>query len=194
MTQPATPAFKATDLQLHIAGLFYPILLQLAKDKAVITYKELIHKAQELNPNDSDIKKMIPVRSGNALGVLYHFAEMNGLPRITTLVVNQDGECGPGILISHDCAAERELCYSFDWSADQPKFWDLLTQTKAANAAKRIRKIRLTLDKALNIAWPYLITNKEQLTAEARIAIEKIAKTLCTGVSVEEAFAPYHRA
>ena len=108
MSKSAAPAFKATDLELHIAGLFYPILLQLAKDKTVMTYKELIKKAQELNPNDSAIMNMIPVRSGKVLGVIYHFAEMNGLPRISTLIINKGGDCGPAILISHDCAAERE--------------------------------------------------------------------------------------
>jgi len=194
MSKSAAPAFKATDLELHLAGLFYPILLQLAKDKAVMTYKELIQKTQELNPQDTAIMKMIPVRSGKVLGVIYHFAQTNGLPRITTLIVNKSGECGAGILISHDCAAERELCYAFDWSAEQPKFWDLLAQAKAANATKRIRKIRLTLDKALNIAWPYWIKNQTQLTQDARNAIEKIAKSLCTGISVEEAFAPYKKA
>ena len=87
MNKPTAPTFKATDLQLHIASLYYPILLQLAKDKTVITYKEMIQKAQVLNPNDAVIKNMIPVRSGDVLGVLYHFAEMNNLPRITTLIV-----------------------------------------------------------------------------------------------------------
>jgi hypothetical protein len=194
MTKPAALPFKATDLQLHIAGLYYPILLQLAKDKAVMTYKELIDKAQALNPTDTAIKNMIPVRSGKVLGVLYHFAEMNDLPRITTLVIKQAGECGPGISTTHDCPAERDRCFSFDWSAEQPKFWDFIAQSKAANAAQRIRRVRLSFERALDIAWAHYLSNKNRLTNEARIAIEKIAKSLCTGVTTEEAFAPFHKA
>lgn len=194
MTKPAALPFKATDLQLHIAGLYYPILLQLAKDKAVMTYKELIEKAQALNPNDTAIKNMIPVRSGKVLGVIYHFAEMNDLPRITTLILNQAGECGPGIASTHDCSAERDRCFSFDWSVEQPKFWDFIAQSKAANATQRIRRVRLSFDRALDIAWAYYLSNKNRLKNEARIAIEKIAKVLCTGMTTEEAFAPYHRA
>jgi hypothetical protein len=192
MTKPAALAFKATDLQLHLASLYYPILLQLAKDKTVMTYKELIEKAQALNPNDTAIKNMIPVRSGDVLGVLYHFAEMNDLPRITSLIVKQAGECGKGIAKTHDCPAERDRCFSFDWSVEQPKFWDFIAQSKAANAAQRIRRVRLSFERALDIAWAYYLSNKNRLTNEARTAIEKIAKVLCTGITTEEAFAPFH--
>ena len=193
MTKPAAPAFKATDLQLHIASLYYPILLQLAKDKTVITYKELIQKAQALNPNDAAIKNMIPVRSGDVLGVLYHFAELNDLPRITTLIVKQAGECGKGIAMTHDCPAERDRCFAYDWSEEQPKFWDFIAQSKAAIATQRIRRVRLSFERALDIAWAYYLSNKNQLTNEARLAIEKIAKTLCTGITAQEAFAPFQK-
>jgi hypothetical protein len=187
------PVFKATDLQLHIANLYYPILLQLAKNKAVITYKELIQEAQALNPNDAAIKNMIPVRSGNVLGVLYHFAELNDLPRITTLIVKQAGECGKGVSQSHDCPAERDRCFAFDWSVQQPKFSDFISQSKTANATRSIRRVRLSFDRALDIAWAYYLSNKNRLTNEARIAIEKIAKALCAGKTTEEAFAPFQK-
>ena len=195
MTKTAALAFGATDAQLHIAGLYYPILLQVAKDKTVITYKELIAKAKALNPNDLIIQKMIPVRSGDVLGVLYHFAESNDLPRITTLVVKQTkGECGSGIVNSHDCPFERERCYKFDWSGEQPKFWEFISSSKAANAAKKIRKIRISMERALDIAWGYYLSNRANLTSEARNSIEKIAKLLCIGISTQEAFAPYAKA
>lgn len=195
MTSTAALAFGATDAQLHIASLYYPILLQVANNKTVITYKELLAKAKALNPNDPIMQKMIPVRSGAVLGVLYHFAETNGLPRITTLVVKQTkGECGIGIVNSHDCPLERERCYEFDWSGEQPKFWEFISSSKAANAAKMTRKIRITMERALDIAWAYYLSNKKKLPSEARNSIEKIAKALCTGITTEEAFAPYANA
>lgn len=187
--------FDASDTQLHIAGLYYPILLQVAKDKTVITYKELLAKAKELHPNDAIMQKMIPVRSGGVLGVLYHFAEVNGLPRISTLVVKQDnGECGRGIATVHDCPLERQSCYEFDWSMELPKFWDFITDTKNANATKRIRKMRMKLERGLDISWAYYLTNKNLLTADARNSIEKIAKLICTGICTQEAFSPYLKA
>jgi len=195
MTTTAALAFGATDAQLHIASLYYPILVQVAKEKTVITYKELLAKAEALNPNDPIMQKMIPVRSGAVLGVLYHFAETNGLPRITTLVVKQTkGECGRGIANTHDCPLERERCYEFDWSGEQPKFWEFISSSKAANAVKKVRKIRVTMERALDIAWAYYLSNKATLTIEARKSIEKIAKTLCTGITTEEAFSPYANA
>lgn len=194
MTKPASPAFKATDLQLHIASLYYPILLQLAKDKTVITYKELIERAQALNPADAAIKNMIPVRSGDVLGVLYHFAEMNDLPRITTLIVKKAGECGNGIATTHDCPAERDRCFAFDWSIEQPKFWDFIAQSKAANATKRIRRVRLSFERAQDIAWAYYLSNKNRLTTEARYAIEKISRTMCSGITAGEAFEAFQKA
>jgi hypothetical protein len=190
----ATPAlaFGATNTQLHIASLYYPILLQVAKDKTVITYSELIEKAKALHPNDAIMQNMIPVRSGDVLGVLYHFAEANGLPRISTLVVKQHkGECGKGIATTHDCPLERQRCHEFDWSKEQPKFWDFISDAKNANATKRVRKVRMKMERALDIAWAYYLSNKAQLSAEARNSIEKIAKLLCTGISAQDAFSPY---
>ncbi len=195
MTTTTALAFGATDTQLHIAGLYYPILLQVAKDKTVITYKDLVAKAQALHPNDATMQKMIPVRSGDVLGVLYHFAETNALPRITTLVVKQTkGECGSGIAKSHDCPLERERCYAFDWSGEQPKFWEFIASSKAVNASKRIRKIGMKMERALDIAWAYYLSNKTTLTNDARNSIEKIAKILCTGSTAQEAFSPYVKA
>ena len=127
-------------------------------------------------------------------GVLYHFAEVNDLPRITTLIVKQAGECGKGIATTHDCPAERDRCFAFDWSGEQPKFWDFIAQSKAANTAQRTRRIRLSFERALDIAWAYYLSHKSQLTNEARIAIEKIAKKLCAGVTADEAFASYKKA
>jgi hypothetical protein len=193
MTKPAAPVFKATDLQLHIASLYYPLLLKLAKNQAVITYKDLIAMAQALHPNDAAIQKMIPVRSGDVLGVLYQFAQMNNLPRITTLVVKQAGECGKGIAMTHDCPLERDRCFAFDWSAEQPKFWEFISQCKASNETQKIRRVRLSFERAQDIAWAYYLSNKNRLTNEARTAIEKIAKALCTGIKPEEAFAPFHK-
>jgi hypothetical protein len=194
MTKPAAPAFRATDKQLHIAGLFYPILLELAQDKTVLSYKALIEKAQAQHPNDLIMKNMIPVRSGPVLGILYHFAEMNGLPRISTLIVNHSGECGDGIASTHDCVAEREKCFAFDWSVAQPKFWSFIAQAKASNASKRIRHVRITIDKALNMAWAYYLSNRDRLIKEARNALDSIAKALCSGTTTEDAFKPYLKA
>jgi hypothetical protein len=181
MNRPSAHTIKATDLQLHIGSLYYPILLQLANEKAVITYKELIEKVQALNPNDEAIKNMIPFGSGNVLSVLYHFADINNQPRITTLAMKKGSQCGDGIETTHDCPAERDLCFAFDWSVEQSRFWDFIAKSKAADAARRAHR---NFEHASDKAWAYYLINKSQLTSQARIAIEKIINSLRTGIKV----------
>ena len=196
-TRSGTASYTATDL--HLASCYYPVLLELARSRKTLTYQQMLELVQSRHPNDDAVKNMLCVRSGRILGVIYNFAEINGLPRITTLVVKgvgtgaTKGECGVGVSSHLDCAAERQNCYEFDWSAKQPMFWDYISAAHSEANRARPGKAVLTQTQAENVYWAYLLANKARLVAEARTAINKLVAELRRGVSVATVFQPYLR-
>ena len=180
-----------TDLSLHLASLFYPILIETAKNKTVLTYKELIELAKQRHPNDTDIQKMIPVRTGRVLGVIFDFAEQAKLPRISTLIVGRKGECGEGIKNKFDCEQERQICYAFNWEAKLPEFWDHIHKAKAANAIRLQKTIKISKVKASEIMWEFYTANRSNLAPEVRNFRDHIIEQLCAGFAPTEVYGPY---
>ena len=192
-------AFSPTATDLHLASCYYPALLELARDKKTLTYQQLLDLVKARYPDDESVQRMLCVRSGRILGVIYRFAEINGLPRITTLIVRgvgtgaARGECGSGVSSHLDCAAERQKCYAFDWSAKQPMFWDFIAASRSE--ASRVRPVRAVLSQtqAENVYWAYFLANRARLVAEARTAINALVGELRRGVPVASVFQPYVR-
>ena len=190
---PLDQATRRTERDLHLASLIYPILIDLAKSRTVMTYAELVAVVQAASPNDSFAASMIPVQCGRLLGVIYNFAESQGLPRITALIVNKnDGDCGEGLSKGHDCDAERTTCYAYDWSLALPEFWTFIKTAKAAIVAARPLK-KITADQALQIRYAYFNVNRASLIPNIKDFNDDILQDLVAGVAVEGAFRPYLR-
>jgi hypothetical protein len=190
---PLDQANPRTERDLHLASLIYPILIDLAKSRTVMTYSELVAAVQAASPSDSFAASMIPVQCGRFLGVIYNFAESLGLPRITALIVNKnDGDCGVGLSKAHDCDAERATCYAYDWSVALPKFWTFIKTAKAAIAVARPLK-KITADQARHIRYAYFIANRASFTPNIKDCDDVILKALMSGVAADVAFAQYLR-
>jgi hypothetical protein len=182
---------KTTLLDLKVAKAFYPILIELATSGTTMQYKELIEKAKSIHPNDDDIQKMIPVRCGRVLGVIYRFAEFNNLPRISTLIIGKGGECGVGITEGHNAQYEREICYAHNWTNEIPKFWDYIKTEEASITSSNAKKIVMTMTRAHELAWDFYKSNKAMLNADIARFREDIAKQLADGCSLDDAFKPF---
>lgn len=190
---PLDQANPRTERDVHLASLIYPILIDLAKNRTVMTYSELVAAVQTANPNDSFAASMIPVQCGRFLGVIYTFAESLGLPRITALVVNKnDGDCGVGLSKAHDCDAERAVCYAYDWSMVLPEFWTFIKTAKATIATARPLK-KITADQARQIRYAYFVAHRASFIPNFKDCDDVILQKLIAGVTVEVAFAPYSR-
>ncbi len=194
---PITPSVvKVTPKDLHLAKSYYPILIELARNKRTLTYQELLQEAQQRHPDDHVIKKMRCVRSGRVLGVIYRFAEYQGLPRITTLIVkgagtrSVKGECGIGVSNHLDCAAERQKCFEFDWDAHQSHFLDYISESQLS-AATSAKKNTLTENQAENVYWAFYLANKARLIADVRQAVSLVVRELRQGIPAPIAFKPY---
>lgn len=190
-TNEFSPDSQHTDLSLHLASVFYPLLIETAKSKTVLTYKELVQRAKDKHPEDADVQKMIPVRMGLVLGVIFDFAEQTQLPRISTLIVGSKGECGKGIKDKFDCEQERQNCYAFDWASQLPVFWEHLHRVKAANALRSTKPKKISTAQASNIMWEFYTANQANLSPEVRKFRDHIIDKLCAGFSAAEVYGPY---
>lgn len=190
---PASSVFEIfhTDLSLHLASLFYPILIETAKNKNVLTYKELVELAKQRHAEDEDVQKMIPVRTGRVLGVIFDFAEQAKLPRISTLIVSRKGECGKGIKNKFNCEQERQSCYAFNWEAKLPEFWDHIHKAKAANAERHQTTTKISKAKAADMMWEFYTANRSNLSPEVRNFRDHIIEQLCAGFTPTEVYGPY---
>ena len=190
---PFDQAARYTERDLHLASLIYPLLINLAKSGKVMTYTKLVKAVKAAHPDDVVVTTMLPVQCGRLLGVIYNFAQSRGLPRISALVINKNsGDCGKGISKGHDCDAERTACFAYDWSAALPEFWVFIKTAKAALSAARPVK-KLTDAEAREIRWTYFKANRASFIPEITDFSDVILQALLTGVTVEDAFAPYLR-
>ena len=193
----ATPSSaKVTPKDLHLAKCYYPILIELARNKRTLTYQGLLQEAQQRHPEDDVIKKMRCVRSGRVLGVIYRFAEHQGIPRITTLIVkgvgarSVKGECGIGVSSHLDCAAERQKCFEFDWDAYKSQFSDYISESQLS-VATSAKKNTLTENQAENVYWAFYLANKARLIADVRQAFSLLVRELRRGIPAPIVFKPY---
>ncbi|WP_206360588.1 hypothetical protein, partial [Pseudomonas viridiflava] len=58
-----------TLLDVQLARLLYPILIDLAVSQQILTYTQLIARAQAQYPDDQRVANLIPVRMGRILWV-----------------------------------------------------------------------------------------------------------------------------
>ncbi len=118
MVDPTESLYKNITLNdVQLASAYYPILIDLAKQKQCITYGELVAKAKEMYPTRKEVQNAIATSAGRKLDVIRIFTTERELPDITSLVVNKDtGECGEDFTKHFDPVATRKKVYAFDWS------------------------------------------------------------------------------
>lgn len=173
-----------TLLDVQIAKMIYPILIDLAVHKHALTYTELVERAKIEYPDDARINNLIPVRCGRILGVIYFFLDERALPRLTTLIISKNsGDCGSGI-IHLDTEEEREKCYAFDWSVVDKNFDVYIThQEKTMTPKKKIKR-----EDAIKLMSAYYKENIEKISPSIKSLREVIILHIMNGVDVAEAF------
>ncbi len=190
-TIESDPNRHHTDRSLHLASIYYPLLIEIARAKTVLSYKELVTRAKEKHPDDADVQKMIPVRMGLVLGVIFDFAEQAHLPRISTLIVGSKGECGTGVKDKFDCEQERQICYAFDWESQLPEFWEHLHKVKVTNALRTRKPTKISTAQASNMMWEFYTANHANLSPDVRKFRDHIIDKLCAGFSPADVYGPY---
>jgi hypothetical protein len=182
-----------TELDLLMAELIYPILVNLAPTGETISYKGVVEKVQELYPNTPEVKNLHHRHIGRRLGTIWRFTEKCGCPHIGSLVINQDtGECGRGITDYLDPELERIKVRNFDWSSVDIGFSEHIKKTKAANEAKKQKLKKRNYEDAKNIFFDFWETVKDEVpvsNSDIKILRSELIVTVQEGYSPATALA-----
>ena len=181
-----------TELDLIVAELMFPVLVELAPTGNTIRYKEMADLIKLKNPNVTEISNITQRHIGRKLGTIWAFTKSQKCPHIGALVVNQSGECGSGISsIVHDLPKEREKIKNYDWSSVTLGFQSYISKAKIIKAESEEKVIKRTRDEAKEHFFSYWGKIKDEVPAskdEVLAIKEKILQLVQNGLSPEEAF------
>lgn len=172
-----------TTVDVQLARAYYPLLVEIARQKQRVTYGELVAKAKLAYPGTTVVQKAIVVSTGRRLDVVRRFTNERGLPDLSSLVVKQ-GPGERGVTRSLDPDATRDAACDFDWSAVVTEFGGFIKQAEAA------AKLRKTVKEpaALAAMSAHFLEHQATLPARVRERRQAIVEMIMEGFSAEEAF------
>jgi hypothetical protein len=183
--QSAESQYKTTTLlDLQLAAIYYPMLIELAKHKHLITYKELVDEAKRLHPENKVVQiSAIPTTIGRRLDVIRVFTKQRELPDLAALIISKrTGGTGGGY--KGDAKLEQQRAFAFDWSSVSTTFDLYVGQVKTAITPRK----RIDLKTAANEMWEYYRLNKSSLPLNIDDYRELILEMIRDGIDVEQAF------
>lgn len=181
-----------TELDLIVAELMYPVLVDLAPSGNTIEYKKIADLIKDRNPNVTEIRNINQRHIGRKLGTIWEFTKSQGCPHIGSLVVSEGGECGSGIAsIVKDLPREREKVKGFDWTTVSLGFESYISKMKFQKKEREIKKVKRSREEAKDCFFSYWkkIKDEAPVSRDEVIKIkEKILELVQNGLSPEEAF------
>lgn len=181
-----------TELDLIVAELMFPILVNLAPTGNTIGYKEIADLIKADNPEITEIANITQRHIGRKLGTIWEFTKSQGCPHIGSLVVSKDGECGSGIAsIVTDLPQERLKVKLFDWSSVSLGFESYISKAKIIKQEREEKRVKRTREEAKECFFTYWNEIKDEAPISRDEAItlkEPILLLVQDGASPEEAF------
>ena len=121
MALPAQYAQNITLLDIQLARVYLPILVELARHRTTCTYTALVDRAKAEHPDRREVQQAIPVSTGRRLEVIRLFCEAEELPDLAALVTSKgSGECGSFYIRHFDPVAARAAVFAKDWNEVLP--------------------------------------------------------------------------
>lgn len=153
---------RITDLDLQMAELIYPILVELAPTGDTITYKGVVTAVRERYPHIPEVARLHHRHVGRRLGAIWQFTEKQGCPHIGALVINQSTkECGRGITEFLDPVEERKKIKDFPWSTVDLGFKSHIKKVRASQQALEKKLKKRSYDDAKELFFDYWSQVKE---------------------------------
>ncbi|AZE90101.1 hypothetical protein [Pseudomonas orientalis] len=176
---------NVTLIDVQLASVYYPILVDLAKHKHCLTYTELVDRAQHENPDNEVVRNAIPVSTGRRLDVVRLFTDERGLPDLTSLVISKGtGECGSFFTRHFDPVAARAQVFSYDWNTATTDFAGFVEVTeKAVKPRTKVKK-----PQARERMAAYYQANKTGMPSDVKAYRDAIIELIMEGFSDEEAY------
>lgn len=180
---------------IQLATVYYPILVDLARNNQTLSYGELVVRAKRENPDNPAVQNAIAVSVGRKLDVIRLFVGERELPDLTSLIVSkQTGECGSLFTSNFDPVTARQKVFAFDWSDVSDDFSGYIgragTLTKKNSKVKAVAKSKSRINRAeaLALMSSYYKEHKESLPSDIPLKRDIIILLLMDGYSCEEAF------
>lgn len=175
-----------TALDVRLARIYLPLLLEVARQKGAITYGGLVEAAQRRHPGNPDIKRAIPVSTGRRLEVIRLYCKQRELPDLAALVVNKETrECGAFYASHTDPQLERNQVYALDWDRQSADLDDFIDVAERLVTPRRRRSVEV----AKEMMSRYFRENRSALPGDITSQRELLLELLGDGFSAEEAFA-----
>lgn len=172
-----------TELDVEIAALFYPVLVEVARAKELVSFGDLIRRTQKLHPDNLAMQRQVPVGVGRRLETVRVFTDAKGYPDLTCLVVNPGKSVPPETYYTNP-EAEQARVAAFDWSEVEAEFSLQIASWRKA-AEKRPKRRR---EEAVDLMAKYYLGHKAALPPAIRDYREHIIAELMAGEDVETAF------
>ncbi|MFL9913974.1 hypothetical protein PQR75_00910 [Paraburkholderia fungorum] len=178
------PAF--TPHAIRLASVYFPILVDCARNQQLITYGNLVARAKELYPHSEEVQSAIPTSSGQKLDVIRTFCRKRDLPDLASLVVNaKTGAPGESDPLRHIADELQQQAFAYDWDSQSTAF-DAHIVEEAARATPLVKRKK---PDAEHLLFQYYANNKADLPADIKQYREDILDLLIEGHEVADAFA-----
>lgn len=173
-----------TELDVEIAGLLYPVLVEVARARELISFGDLIRRTQKGHPDNAAMQRQVPVGMGRRLATVRVFTKAQGYPDLTCLVVNPGHSVPPDSYFTNP-EAEQARVAAFDWTKVDAEFSLQIAHWRKA-AEKRPKRKR---EAAVACMAEYYFKHKASLPRAVQEFREQIIAELMAGEDAEAAFA-----
>ena len=146
---------QVTETDAALAIAYYPLLVDLATRRRMITFKDFVELAKATYPANPAVHNAIPVSTGRRLEFVRIFTAQQDLPDFSAWVTGQNGKNSSTFEKDFDPVKERKRSSEVDWSLHQAAW-----EAHAAVLRKKAQKL------------------KPQSRAEARTMMAEIAQAM----------------
>lgn len=107
---------QVTETDAALAIAYYPLLVDLATQRRMITFRDFVDLAKATYPDNPTVQNAIPVSTGRRLEFVRIFTALQGLPDLSAWVTSQNGKNSPTFERDFDPVKERRESAEVDWS------------------------------------------------------------------------------
>jgi hypothetical protein len=127
---------KVTETDAALAIAYYPLLVDLARNRRTIAFSDFVDLAKTTYPKNPAVQNAIPVSTGRRLEFIRVFTAVNGLPDLSAWVTGKSGKNSAAYEGDFNPVEERRRSAEVDWSEHQAAW-----EAHAAELRKLAKKI-----------------------------------------------------
>lgn len=170
---------------IHVGTRLYTALVTHAHatQGAPVSYSDILQQARELDLEDAELQRAVPIGIGMKLLFVQHFCDLHGYPNLACLAVSK-GRGRPSEGYKGDWEADKRAVAQFDWSTAQARLDAYVVEARRAVTPKK----RRTGDEALKLRYEHYTNNRQAYGTLNEDEKQEILTLLMAGVDADPAF------